>query len=102
MIIAEICNFVAYGFLPVTLMLSLSSTTIICNTLLASLFFDELLRKRDGIGVVIWLVGGFIEINFTKNREVWLTADDLMTKLKNQNFIIYLLVVVVLFTFILY
>ena len=101
-VIAEVCNFLAYGYLPISLVLSLAAVTITANALLAAIFLGESLRRRDVLGVVVVVVGGFLEVNFVHDDSRWFNADALLQRACDVNFVIYVLVEIVVFVFILY
>ena len=54
------------------------------------------------LGVVVVVVGDFLEVNFVHGDSVWFNADALLQRTCDVNFVIYVLVEIVVFFFILY
>ena len=96
----ELGNFAAYGFAPASLVAPLGSSGVIVNAIIAVLFLKEKLRLRDVIGITWAIIGGYMLVTFSNQKEITLNGDEILHYLRQYPFLIYIIIEVNMLLFI--
>ncbi|KAJ3223320.1 hypothetical protein HK099_001294 [Clydaea vesicula] len=92
MAIGELGNFSAYGFAPAILVTPLGTVALISNALIAPMFLNERLRRRDVIGILVAIFGTVTIVAVSSQTdEPSLTPDDIIIAIMQLKFLIYFL-----------
>ncbi|KAK7100815.1 NIPA-like protein 2 [Littorina saxatilis] len=87
--LGEVGNFTAYGFAPASLVAPLGTTTVIANLFLAAIFLKEKVRPENLFGCAVAIIGAFLIVTFSSQREVVMNAKEVVSALEQVSFIIY-------------
>ncbi|KAK5645343.1 hypothetical protein RI129_006643 [Pyrocoelia pectoralis] len=100
--LGEVANFTAYAFAPASLVTPLGALSVVVTAILASKFLNENLNIIGKLGCILCLLGStMIIIHCPKTEEVE-SLDELLIKLQDSAFILYVVVVCVLSSFIVF
>ncbi|KAF9982190.1 hypothetical protein BGZ65_003140 [Modicella reniformis] len=92
MIVGECGNFLAYGYAQASIIAPLGTVALVSNVILAPLMLKEPFRKRDLLGIVIAIFGTIVVVINSKENDVKLTPEAVVTALLQTQFIVYFLI----------
>lgn len=93
MAIGEAANFAAYAFAPASLVTPLGALSVLISAILASKYLNEKLNLFGKIGCLLCVLGStMIVLHSPKDEEVS-TLNELVDKVKDPGYIIYILIV---------
>ena len=96
MTVGEAGNFLAYGFAPASIVSPLGVVALISNCLIAPFLLRERFRWRDGLGVVIAVMGCVTIVMSASTSNPKLDPDKIWSLITNWEFETYLAITVVL------
>ncbi|KAF9376459.1 hypothetical protein CPC16_000175 [Podila verticillata] len=96
MILGECGNFLAYGYAQASIIAPLGTVALVSNVILAPLMLREPFRSRDLGGIVIAIIGTVVVVVNSKENEIKLTPEAVITALLQTQFIVYFIVCCVL------
>eukprot|EP01135_Chromosphaera_perkinsii_P009535 Nk52_evm1s1794 gene=Nk52_evmTU1s1794 len=96
MILGELGNFTAYAFAPAALVAPLGTFTVISNAFIACLFFGEVFRWRDAMGIALSVVGVFLVVLVGPKTDKSVTVDELISDILETPFLTYILCITLL------
>lgn len=98
--LGEAANFAAYAFAPASLVTPLGALSVLVAAVLSSKFLNEHLNLIGKMGCFLCIIGStIIVLNSPKSTEVE-NLDELIDKLKDSTFIIYVMIILSLSLFI--
>ncbi|KAK3333397.1 magnesium transporter NIPA-domain-containing protein [Cercophora scortea] len=83
-------NFLAYGFAPASIVSPLGVVALVSNCIIAPIFFKEVFRRRDFIGVVIAVTGAVTVVLSAKGEETKLGPHEVWDAITTIEFEIYM------------
>ncbi|XP_076239328.1 magnesium transporter spict [Calliopsis andreniformis] len=93
--IGEAANFAAYAFAPVSLVTSLGAFSVLVSAMLASKYLNEKLNLLEKIGCLLCILGSIVLILHSPKGEEVNTLNELLDKMKNPGYVIYVLLVII-------
>ncbi|XP_076629504.1 magnesium transporter spict isoform X1 [Colletes latitarsis] len=93
--IGEASNFAAYMFAPASLVTQLGALSVLISAVLASKYLDERLNLLGKIGCLLCILGSTILVLHAPKEEEIRTLNELLDKIKNPGFIVYVLVIII-------
>jgi len=103
MFLGEGGNFIAYGFAPASIISPLGVVALVSNCLLAPWFLHERFRWRDGVGVLIAIVGCVTVVLSANSSNPKLNADKiwkLATTWEFETYVAITLTLIVIITYV--
>ncbi|KAK3692094.1 magnesium transporter NIPA-domain-containing protein [Podospora appendiculata] len=88
--VGEMGNFLAYGFAPASIVSPLGVVALVSNCIIAPIFFKEVFRRRDFIGVVIAVTGAVTVVLSAKGEETKLGPHEVWDAITTIEFEIYM------------
>lgn len=95
-IVGEMGNFLAYGFAPASIVSPLGVVALVSNCVIAPIFFKEVFRRRDFLGVVVAITGVVTVVLSAKQEETKLGPHEVWGAITTMAFEIYMAVTCVL------
>ncbi|KAF9182737.1 hypothetical protein BGZ50_004708 [Haplosporangium sp. Z 11] len=96
MILGECGNFLAYGYAQASIIAPLGTVALVSNVILAPLMLREPFRRRDLLGIVIAIIGTVVVVVNSKENDIKLTPEAVITALLQTQFILYFIVCCIL------
>nr|XP_033338143.1 magnesium transporter NIPA2 [Megalopta genalis] len=93
MAIGEAANFAAYAFAPASLVTPLGALSVLISAVLASKYLNEKLNLFGKIGCLLCILGSTMIVLHSPKDEEISTLNELVDKLKDPGYIIYILIV---------
>ncbi|KZC09053.1 PREDICTED: magnesium transporter NIPA2 [Dufourea novaeangliae] len=93
--IGEAANFAAYAFAPASLVTPLGALSVLISAILASKYLNEKLNLLGKIGCLLCILGSTMLVLHSPKEEEISTLSELVDKVKDPGYIIYILIVVV-------
>ncbi|XP_076766026.1 magnesium transporter spict [Xylocopa sonorina] len=93
--IGEAANFAAYIFAPTSLVTPLGALSIIISAILASKYLNEKLNLLSKIGCVLCILGSTVLVIHSPKQEQIGTLNELLDRVKDPAYIIYILFVII-------
>jgi hypothetical protein len=90
MTVGEAGNFLAYGFAPASIVSPLGVVALISNCIIAPFFLKERFRTRDGLGVVVAIMGAVTVALSATNDNPKLGPDEIWSLIATWEFETYL------------
>ena len=88
--VGEMGNFLAYGFAPASIVSPLGVVALVSNCIIAPIFFNEVFRRRDFLGVVIAVGGAVTVVLSAKTEETKLGPHEVWGAITTMEFEIYM------------
>ncbi|KAL2015984.1 hypothetical protein VTK56DRAFT_4473 [Thermocarpiscus australiensis] len=88
--VGELGNFLAYGFAPASIVSPLGVVALISNCIIAPIFFKEVFRQRDFLGVFIAILGAVTVVLSAKTKETKLGPHEVWGAITTMEFEIYM------------
>ncbi|XP_008555705.1 magnesium transporter NIPA2 [Microplitis demolitor] len=92
--IGEAANFVAYAFAPASVVTSLGALSIVVTAILSSKYLNEKINLLGKLGCILCMLGTTIIVINAPKDEQFETFQELIEKLYNKNFIIYIIIII--------
>ncbi|KAK9305105.1 hypothetical protein QLX08_003785 [Tetragonisca angustula] len=93
--VGEVANFAAYAFAPASLVTPLGALSVLISAILASKYLNEKLNLLGKIGCLLCILGSTILVIHAPKEEEINTLNELLEKVKDPGYIIYMLIVIV-------
>ncbi|KLU87888.1 hypothetical protein MAPG_06878 [Magnaporthiopsis poae ATCC 64411] len=90
--VGEMGNFLAYGFAPASIVSPLGVVALVSNCVIAPIFFKEVFRQRDFLGVVVAVAGAITVVMSANTEETKLAPHDVWKAITTFEFKIYMAV----------
>ena len=87
--VGEICNFMAYGYAPTSVIATLGTMSIIAGALSGYFYLGERIRPWNMVGMLVSVLGAIIIVMFSRAEEPQLSPEAIMEALSQLQFIIY-------------
>lgn len=100
MIVGEICNFVAYGFVDAILVTPLGALSVVVTTILSAIFLNERLSFVGKIGCFMCIVGSVVIVMNAPAQSAVATIQDMKHFVIAPGFLSYAGVIIAACTFI--
>ncbi|XP_067009582.2 magnesium transporter NIPA2 [Anabrus simplex] len=95
--IGEAANFAAYAFAPASLVTPLGALSVLVSAVLASKFLNEKLNLLGKMGCFLCVLGSTVIIIHSPKEEEIENLDDLLVKLQDTGFLVYVALVMTTF-----
>ncbi|XP_006611778.1 magnesium transporter NIPA2 [Apis dorsata] len=93
--IGETANFAAYAFAPASLVTPLGALSVLISAILASKYLHEKLNLLGKIGCLLCILGSTVLIIHSPKEEEISTLNELLDKVKDPGYIVYILTVII-------
>ncbi|XP_050573493.1 magnesium transporter NIPA2 isoform X1 [Bombus affinis] len=95
MAVGEAANFAAYAFAPASLVTPLGALSVLISAILASKYLNEKLNLLGKIGCLLCILGSTVLVIHSPKEEEISTLNELLDKVKDPGYIIYVLIVII-------
>jgi drug/metabolite transporter (DMT)-like permease len=89
LIAGQLCNFIAYGYAPLSLIAPLGTLSIISGALSGYFYLGENIRLRNVLGMLCAIAGAILVVISSRDEEPKLSPDDIVKAMMRLPFIIY-------------
>ncbi|GJQ71403.1 putative magnesium transporter NIPA [Trypoxylus dichotomus] len=93
--VGELANFAAYAFAPASLVTPLGALSVLVSAVLASRYLNERLNLLGKIGCLLCILGSTVIVIHSPKEEKVESLKDLLEKIQDSAFILYVLFVLV-------
>ncbi|KRT85974.1 hypothetical protein AMK59_1822 [Oryctes borbonicus] len=93
--VGELANFAAYAFAPASLVTPLGALSVLVSAVLASKYLNEKLNLLGKIGCLLCILGSTVIVIHSPKEEEVESLKDLLEKIKDSAFLMYILFVLI-------